>query len=247
MRRLVFARGLAADIDLASSKRKREFLAVNSLLLLLLLGGALLTLLLLALLRGAPTRQAPASFGRVAEIVPLPGLSFSYANRLFDPSDYADLRGSAISDRLVAAASDERKRLALLWLRLMREDVRTLWRFRRAMAAYGVSAGPLDELRVALAGTGIGFLQALRVSVSLFGPFRLAAFGGISRAYIEDIHRVSATLFDRIPPSRRPEFEGSWKVALATDFVFPSLICIHLTESFLDTNSSGSGSHDVNA
>lgn len=199
----------------------REFLAVNSLLLLLLLGGVLLTLLLLALLRGAPRRQVPASFGRVAEIVPLPGLSFPYANRLFDPSDYVDLRGSAISDRLVAAARDERKRLALLWLRLMREDVRTLWRFRRAMAAYGISAGPLDELRVALAGAGaIGFIQALRVSVWLFGPLRLAAFGSISRAYIEDIRRVSASLFDRIPPGRRPEFEGSWKVALATDFVF---------------------------
>ncbi len=194
---------------------------MNSLLLLLLLGALLLALLLLALLRGAPSWQAPASFGRVAEIMPLPGLRFLYANRLFDPADYVELSGSALPERLVMAVHGERKRLALLWLRLLREDVRTLWRFRRAIAAYGISAGPLDELRTALAGAGaISFIQALRVSVRLFGPFRLAAFGRISRGYMEDIYRASTTLFDRLPASRRPEFEDSWKVALATDFVF---------------------------
>ncbi len=194
---------------------------MNSLLLLLLLGTLLLILMLLALLRGAPSWQAPASFGRVAEIVPLPGLRFPYANRLFDPADYIELFGSALPERLIIAVRDERKRLALLWLRLLREDVRTLWRFRRAMASYGISAGPLDELRAALAGAGaVSFIQALRVSVWFFGPFRLAAFGRIGRRYMEDIYRGSTRLFDRLPASQRVEFEDSWKVALATDFVF---------------------------
>jgi len=196
---------------------------MNSLVLMLVLGGVLLALLLLALLRGVPRADtAPASYGRLAQVVALPGLSFASPERLFDPADYHSVRNASLPAEVARLVADERRRLALLWLRLLREDVRTLWRFRRALAVHGVSAGPADELRVALSGlAAVTLINSLRVAVAVAGPFAVALFCQSGRLRVEAIWRTSAALFGRVPAEQLAEFERRWAAATTTTpFVF---------------------------
>lgn len=196
---------------------------MNGLVLMLVLGGVLLALLLLALLRGVPRSEAaPASYGRLAQVVALPGLSFASPERLFDPADYRTLRKSSLPAHVAGAVADERRRLALLWLRLLRDDVQTLWRFRRLLAVHGVSAGPADEFRVALSGfAAVTAINCLRVAVALAGPFAVAQFCQAGRSRVEAIWHVSAALFGRVPAGQLAEFEQRWAATTAaTPFVF---------------------------
>jgi len=188
---------------------------VTTLVLMLVLGAALLAWMLLALLRGVPQPTAPSAFGRLAQVVPLPGLSFACPHRLFDPADCDAARASGTPEFLVTAVRNERRRLALLWLRLLRDDVRTLWQLRRTMAAYGSSAGAMGEFRLALSGfAAIALIQLLRFAVSTLGPFQAAAFCSASRSRVEAIWQVCAGLFGRIPAAQVAEFERAWAAAM---------------------------------
>jgi hypothetical protein len=188
---------------------------VSSLILMLVVGAALLAWMLVALLRGVPQALPAATFGRLAEVVPLPGLSFACPERLFDSADYAAVRASGSSTMLVHAVRAERRRLALLWLRLLRQDVHTLWRLRRTMAAYGASAGAIGELRLALAGTAaIGLIQLLRLAVVVAGPFQAASFCRASRNCVDAIWRACAGLWNRIPAEQAGAFERAWAAAI---------------------------------
>lgn len=190
---------------------------VSQLILMLVLGGVLLVLLLLALLRGAPRQGTPpASYGRFVQVVPLPGLSFATPERLFDPADYHALQRAGVSRPATEAVRQERRRLALLWLRLLREDVRTLWRFRRMLAVHGVAAGPADELRMAISGlAAVTGISLLRLAVAVAGPFSVAQSIQLCRARVESIWSASATLFGRMPTGQAAAFEQQWSAATA--------------------------------
>jgi hypothetical protein len=185
------------------------------LLLMLVLGVVLLAWMLAALLRGLPQPAPPATFGRLARVVPLPGLNFACPERLFDAADYQAVRASGSSTMLVHAVRAERRRLALLWLRLLRDDVDTLWRLRRTMAAYGSSAGAIGELRLALAGiAATGLIHILRLAVVLAGPFQAASLCRAGRNRVESIWQACAGLFGRIPAEQAGEFERAWAAAV---------------------------------
>lgn len=184
------------------------------LLLMLVLGAALLASMLVLLLRGVP-QASPAGCGRLAQFVPLPGLSFPCPERLFDSADYQAALVKGAPAFLAHAIRKERRRLALLWLRLLRDDVDTLWRLRRTMAAYGASAGAAAELRLALSGTtAMIMIGLLRLAVALAGPFPAASFCRTSRNRVEAIWQVCAGIFGRLPAERAPEFERAWAAAL---------------------------------
>lgn len=189
---------------------------------MLVIGVALLGWMLAALLRGVPPQAAPAAYGRVAQLLQLPGLAFAYPERLFDPADYEAALRHGVLPHVAAAVRDERQRLALLWLRLLRNDVQTLWRFRRVMAAHGVSADPTEELRVALAGAfAVGLVQLLRLAVRVAGPFRVAALCQATRRDVESIWQGSAALFGRIPPGQVEDLRRVWQASSpGTDTVF---------------------------
>lgn len=189
---------------------------MSTLVLMLLLGALLLAWMLAMLLRGVPQPVAPAAYGRMAQVVPLPGLSFARPERLFDPADYQAVQQAAAPAFVANAVLEERRRLALLWLRLLRDDVNTLWRFRRLMAVHGSSAGAGGEFRLALAGlSAVALIGALRVAVSVAGPFQAAAFCRAGRNRVEIIWQICASLFSRIPADRASEFERAWTAALA--------------------------------
>jgi hypothetical protein len=181
---------------------------------MLVLGAVLLAWMLAALLRGVPQPVAPAAYGRLAQVVHLPGLSFAHPERLFDSADHRALVSNGAPVFLANAVREERRRLALLWLRLLRDDVNTLWRFRRMMAAHGSSAGAAGELRLALAGAAaIGLIYLLRLAVTAAGPFQTATICRASRNRVEMIWQACAGLFGRIPAEHAGEFERAWASA----------------------------------
>ncbi len=195
---------------------------MSSLVLMLVLGALLLAWMLATLLRGVPQPVTPAAYGRLAQVVPLPGLSFTCPERLFDPADYEAVVQKGAPAFLARAIKDERQRLALLWLRLLRADVRTLWTFRRVLAAHGSSAGAAGEFRLALAGiAAVSLISLLRFAVITAGPFQAASFFRTGRSRVEAIWQTCAGLFSRIPEGRAGEFERDWAAALpSTQAVF---------------------------
>lgn len=193
---------------------------MTSFLLLLLLSGFLLVTLLVVFLRGIPGRGVEDLYPRLDEMVPLPGLRFQLAARLFERQDYNYLRSRHAPAKLLAVMRSERKRLALMWLRLLRDDLRMVWQFRRVLAAHGVTGGVLQEIRLAIGGVAaIILVQALRLLVFTFGPFYLGAWFSLGRRQLGREWRMCVALFGRLPAHSVPAFESSWKRALATEFV----------------------------
>jgi hypothetical protein len=190
---------------------------VSELILLLVVGGLLLAALVALLLRGVPQAEpAPASFASIAQMVALPGLTFARPERFFDDSDYQRLRHAPRMATVAEELRAERRRLALLWLRLLHHDLRALWRFRRLLARHGVTSGPGEELQVAFDGLlASALLATLRSGVYLLGPFAVARISQAARHPVEAVWRSSAYLVGKLPASRLLEVERHWTASLA--------------------------------
>jgi len=150
---------------------------MNQLFILLIIGGLLFALSLAALFRTPPKYEATGeAMETLLKIVPLPGLDFKHSRVLFDGSDY---RSIAVEPRFKAIAEQlrrDRRHIALAWLRLLRTDVYTLWRFRRLLTTFGVCASVNEEFAtVVTAARLLLLLLVLRLSVMFFGPFAFAS------------------------------------------------------------------------
>ncbi len=190
---------------------------MSELILLLALGGVLLAALVAVLLRGVPQPEpAPASYASIAQIISLPGLMFRRPERFFDPAEYEGLRHAPRMAPVAAELRAERRRLALLWLRLLHDDLRVLWRFRRLLARQGITSGPAEELGAALNGLLASVLMAtLRAGVFVLGPFAVVRLSQQARHPVEAVWRSSASLVGRLPARQLPEVERQWAATLA--------------------------------
>jgi hypothetical protein len=108
----------------------------------------------------------------------------------------------------------DRRRLVLLWLGLLRRDVHTLWRFRRLLTRHGVSSGLMEELQLATSAIlTLAIVNLLRVTVWAAGPFALAPLLDGAATRVEAASRRCAALLHRLPPSRLPEVQRAWLAA----------------------------------
>lgn len=191
---------------------------MTELILLLIIGILLAVLFSLALLMGRPKRrEEPEAAGTLFEIVSLPGLGFRHAAMLFDDSDYRTLR------RVPALKNDawhlrhDRRRLVLLWLRLLRKDLSSLWRFRRLLTSYGVSSSMGEELRIAAAAiTGLVLLSCLSVFITVAGPFVLTGLLRNAHSQVEKLSCSCVSLLGRIPSTRWSEIQHAWTAGLVS-------------------------------
>ena len=186
---------------------------MNQLIFLLILGGLLFVFSLVALFRTPRGSEATGeAMDTLLRIVPLPGLDFKHSRVLFDDADYrsvaAEPKFKAIAERL----RRDRRRIALAWLRLLRKDVYTLWRFRRLLTTFGVRATPQEELRSAASAMGLlALLFTLRVVVTFFGPF---AFGSAAATVREDVRSFSGYcggMLARLPLYQLAQLESNWR------------------------------------
>lgn len=189
---------------------------MSGLVLLLVVGGVLLVALGAMLLRGVPQPEpAPDAYAFIAHVVSLPGLAFPRPERFFDPTEYEGLRHAPRMAPVAAELRAERRRLALLWLRMLHDDLRALWRFRRLLTRQGVTSGPAEELSVAWNGLLASvLLTTLRMSVSALGPFAVARISQQARHPVEAVWRSSAYLMGKLPAWQLPEVERRWAATL---------------------------------
>ena len=181
---------------------------MTELLSLLLLGIVLLVLFVLALLKGQSEEAASLDMARLAKVVPLPGLSFRSPELLFRDDDYAWLRSNRALRGVARLHRRDRRRMVLLWLRLLQADLFVLWRVRRMLAGFGASANVVEEFLFFLkAVVVLSLLLFLRVCVWLTGPFAVMALLRGCRTLVESVFRSCADLLTRIPPAQWPEIE----------------------------------------
>jgi hypothetical protein len=175
----------------------------------------LLSLFLAVLLFGRPRPvEEPQALLPLAQMVHLPALTFPNPAMLFDPADYRRLCAQSGLAPVAGRLLQDRRRLVLLWLGLLRRDVHTLWRFRRLLTRYGVSSGPGEEAGVATSALlTLAMLNTLRATVWAAGPFALAPLLDGAATRVETASRRCAALLHRLPPSRLPEVQRAWLAA----------------------------------
>lgn len=186
---------------------------MNQLFILLIIGGLLFALSLAALFRTPPKYEATGeAMETLLKIVPLPGLDFKHSRVLFDGSDY---RSIAVEPRFKAIAEQlrrDRRRIALAWLRLLRTDVYTLWRFRRLLTTFGVCASVNEEFAtVVTAARLLLLLLVLRLSVMFFGPFAFASAAARVQDRVRGFSSSCGGMLARLPMYQLTQLETNWR------------------------------------
>jgi hypothetical protein len=185
---------------------------MTQLVLFLIAGAVLLLLFVLFALSGrAPARDETLPLGALENIVSLPGLAFGKMDLLLNDRDYRMLGSKPGLQRLARRLRQDRGRIILLWLELLQEDIRNLWRFRRLLVRNGISVGLGEECRIAATGVvGLALLFSLRVVVAAAGPFALVHLLRGARYQVETACRLCAELLSRVPPSGREVIARQW-------------------------------------
>ena len=186
---------------------------MNQLIFLLILGGVLFVLSLLALFRTPPKHEAPGqAMETLLKIVPLPSLEFRHCGVLFDDADYRSVAAEPILQAVAEQLRQDRRRLALSWLRLLQTDVFTLWRFRRLLTTFGVSTGAREEWATARRAVALLlFLLGLRLFVALFGPFAFASWAAKIRNRVRGYSCFCGETLSRLPMYQLAQLETNWR------------------------------------
>jgi hypothetical protein len=167
-------------------------------------------------MQGLPKAESSShAISAVGQMVSLQGLSFKGAQQLFEPTEYRLLKSTPELAQVAKSFRKERKALVLLWISLLQQDVKSLWRFRRFLVRSGVPATFGEEADIfgtaILAILSLHFLYAF---VWVLGPF---AFSGVTRSIrslVEGVSSASARILERLPQSGWPEVERHWLESL---------------------------------
>ena len=182
---------------------------MNELVLFLVAGAVFLLLFLYWFLTGRPkaTDEAESMKG-LEQILSSAGLASTSSAFLFDDADYRMLQSNPDLQPLAREMRRDRREITLLWLKLLQENVGTLWRFRRLLVRNGVSVRLSEELDIATTAVlALIYLSVLRVVVSVVGPFALPALLRQAGKLAEEGCHSCAQLLSRVPVSMRAEIE----------------------------------------
>jgi len=180
---------------------------------LLLLGA----FLLLGVKRSPKSVAAPSgAVTAVGHMINLESLAFTNPKRLLDDAEYQTLRSNPALHGLARRLKKERQELAILWISLLLQDLRTLWRFRRFLIRTGVAAGLREELGIVRGFvTSMVLLTVLKISIHAFGPFVLSRTIRRAGGFVDSMSNSTAAVLGRIPPAVWPEIERNWMQSAA--------------------------------
>ena len=182
---------------------------MNQLVLFLVSGAVFLLLFLYWFLTGRPKAADEAeSMKDLEQILSTAGLASTNPDMVFDDCDYRMLQSNPDLQPLAREMRRDRREITLLWLKLLQQDVRTLWRFRRLLVRNGVSVRLSEELDIATTAVlALVYLSVLRVVVSVVGPFALPALLRQAGKLVEKACHSCAQILSRVPLSMRAEIE----------------------------------------
>jgi hypothetical protein len=154
--------------------------------------------------------QAPA-IEAVRQIVKLDGLAFAGAPLLSDDADYRMLLSHPALRETARKLRRDRRDLSLLWIGLLRNDLRALYRFRRFLVGRGAAAGLGEEMKILSAFVlSLLLLEWGGLVVRVAGPFALRGMARRVRAVVDLMSYAPALALSRIPRSSWPELQQSW-------------------------------------
>ena len=152
----------------------------------------------------------------VKQMVKLDGLGFAGAALLSDDADYRALRSQPALRGTARKLRQDRRELSLLWIGLLRNDLKSLYRFRRFLVRNGAAAGLNEEVKIF--GAFVLTLLLLEwgaLVVRVAGPFALRGMGRRVRAAVELMSYAPALALSRIPRQGWPELQRNWAAGAA--------------------------------
>ena len=185
---------------------------VSGLVIYAFLGLVLFLTFLVIGLRGA--RQAmpdSLSVTAVKQMVGLEGLSFTQLELVLDDSDYKLLRTHADLRGIANTLRKERQKLAILWIAMLVNDLKKLWRFRRFLVRRGVPAKFGEEVKIACVFLlSFLLLHLLELFIRCSGPFAIPGMARRANRLLEAMSYAPARVLSRIPSAGWAEIEQSW-------------------------------------
>lgn len=183
-----------------------------NLILFTIMGLALFGSFIFIALQGSPKSLPDSSAVQaLTEIINLEGSSFLNAKRLLDDTDYQLLCSNPDLRRLAERFRNERRKLALMWISLVQNDLITLWRFRRFLIQRGVPSSMSEELGTLRALVlSLVLLNFIRLSIRALGPFALPRATRQAGQLVEGMSKGAALVLGRIPAAGWAEIERSW-------------------------------------
>lgn len=156
----------------------------------------------------APAPDDTASHPLIAG---LSAANFHYFDRLLGIDDYRKLHARRELASISARFRQDRRRIALLWLRELQQDVQLVWEFRRFLVLNGLQVTLGEEFRIACAAcAALTYLEAVRFIVFFCGPFTLVGVLRTARWTVEQLSSRGNRLLARAPAAVRAKLEQEW-------------------------------------
>ena len=141
----------------------------------------------------------------------LSAVSIPQLDVLLGKDDYSRLRARPELRGIRKRFLRDRRRIALLWLRGLQTDLRTLWQFRRFLVRNGLRVTFKEEAGVGSAALAtLIYLEIARAAIFILGPFALVGALTNSSLLLQLLTRRSVAPLSRVPPARRTEIEELW-------------------------------------
>jgi hypothetical protein len=183
---------------------------MSSLLPFLIISSLLLLLLVWLLKARGEIRESTGYEEAEEALNTLRGelLPSGLVERILGPADFAFVANEGDA-QIEQQLEEDRKRLAILWLRHTREQVERLFRFHLRFARQESNLSPAQEFQLAF--TYFLFLLAYATflnSIRLRGPLRVRRAVGFTTAVAERVCAASGNLFMKLKPARASAVQG---------------------------------------
>ena len=153
----------------------------------------------------------PPAVQAVRKMVKLDGLSLAGARILSEDGDYRALLSHPALRETARKLRRDRRFLFLQWMRMLRNDLKKLYRFRRFLVRCGAHAGWGEELKILGAFLlALSLLQSAAFLVWIAGPFALRGATRRARRLVETMSYAPALALSRIPQAGWRELERDW-------------------------------------
>lgn len=188
--------------------------AMIQLVLMLAIGLFLLALCLAIFVRAVreTSGNSSNSDSELSKVLRLSSLECGDPGRIFSDADYRVLASEPRLRPLARELWQDRRLIALKWLRGCQRDVIAMWRFRRFLVSRGASNTVREELSATCRSLGLIFLLAvLRVSVWLWGPYAFTMIVVGIRDDARQLRSACTRTLERLPQGKRPQVAAEWR------------------------------------
>lgn len=153
----------------------------------------------------------PDTFPKGRTLPGLSGASVEQLDLIFQSRDYRSLAGLPELRAVRSRLRRDRRRIALLWLAELQNDVYVVWRFRRFLVCNGLQVTFQDEAGIMLAALlSLASLTAARTAVFVCGPFVSVSVVQATGVAVRRLSQRCDGLLSRLG-EKRATIEQKWK------------------------------------